>query len=105
MSNDSAQRQAIGTHPETFSGRAHCRRPSRTQTGADAAHACGSAVDSQHRRAMAHAAAELSALQNGASALSDGCSNEARRCVPTDIANELRDKGALDEEERFIDAT
>jgi hypothetical protein len=33
------------------------------------------------------------------------CSNEVLRCVLTDIANELRDKGALDEEECFIDAT
>jgi hypothetical protein len=53
---------------------------------------------SQHRCA-AHAAAELSELQNRTSALSD--------LVPllTDVANELRDRGTLDEEECFIDAT
>ncbi len=33
------------------------------------------------------------------------CHNEILREVLTDIANELRDKGALDEEECFIDAT
>ena len=33
------------------------------------------------------------------------CSNEVLRRVLTDVANELRDKGALDEEECFIDAT
>src|ERR1700720_2776216 len=33
------------------------------------------------------------------------CCNEILRRVLTDIANELRDKGALDEEECFIDAT
>ena len=33
------------------------------------------------------------------------CSNEVLRRVLTDIANELRDKGVLDEEESFIDAT
>ena len=54
---------------------------------------------------MAHAAAELSELQNCASALSDWCSNEVLRRVLTDVANELRDKGVLDEEESFIDAT
>jgi Putative transposase of IS4/5 family (DUF4096) len=33
------------------------------------------------------------------------CHNEVLRRVLTEIANELRDKGALDEEEFFIDAT
>ncbi len=33
------------------------------------------------------------------------CCNEVLRRVLTDVANDLRDKGALDEEECFIDAT
>ena len=33
------------------------------------------------------------------------CSNDVLRRVLTDVANELRDKGVLDEEESFIDAT
>src|SRR6516162_2096690 len=33
------------------------------------------------------------------------CRDEVLRRVLTDVANELRDKGALDEEECFIDAT
>ena len=33
------------------------------------------------------------------------CHDEVLRCVLTDIANELREKGVLDEEECFIDAT
>jgi transposase len=33
------------------------------------------------------------------------CRNEILRQALTDIANELRDRGALDEEEGFIDAT
>ena len=33
------------------------------------------------------------------------CSDEILRRVLTDVANELRDKGVLDEEESFIDAT
>ena len=33
------------------------------------------------------------------------CCNEILRRVLTDVANELRDKGALDEKECFIDAT
>ena len=33
------------------------------------------------------------------------CSNEVLRRVLTDVADEFRDRGALDEEECFIDAT
>ena len=33
------------------------------------------------------------------------CRNEVLRSVLTDVANELREKGTLDEEECFIDAT
>jgi hypothetical protein len=54
---------------------------------------------------MAHAAAKLSELQNCASTFSDLVLHEILRRVLTDVANELRDKGALDEEECFIDAT
>ena len=35
----------------------------------------------------------------------NGCRNEALRNVMTDLANTLRDEGALDESECFIDAT
>jgi transposase len=65
----------------------------------------GGIVDSQHRRAMAHAAAELPELQNCASAVSDLVCDEVLRRVLTDVANELRDRRALNEEECFIDAT
>lgn len=61
-------------------------------------------VDTEHRRAMAHtAAAVLSKLQNGSSPY--WCRNEVLRSVLTDIANELRERGVLDEEECFVDAT
>jgi hypothetical protein len=52
---------------------------------------------------MAYAAAKLSQLQNGTSALSGLCRDEILRRLLTDVANELRDRGALDEEECFID--
>jgi hypothetical protein len=54
---------------------------------------------------MAYAAAKLSQLQNGTSALSGLCRDEILRRLLTDVANELRDRGARDEEECFIDAT
>src|SRR3974390_1150646 len=105
MWDDSAQRRAMGAHPESFSGGAHCRWSSRAQTDSDAARARSSSVDSQHRRAVAHAAAELSELQKRASSVSGLVHSEVLRQVLTDVANELRDKGVLDEEESFIDAT
>src|SRR5262249_43022357 len=47
------------------------REEAIAQTDSNALCARSSPVDSQHRRAMAHAAAELPELQNRASALSD----------------------------------
>src|SRR5438034_8087291 len=71
MSNDSAQGRAVGAHPGSFSGGENCRWTSWAQTDSDALCARSGTVDSQHRRAMAHAAAELPELQNCASALPD----------------------------------
>src|SRR6266508_4444019 len=71
MSNDSAQGRAVGAHPGSFSGGEYCRWTSWAQTDSDPLCARSGAVDSQHRRAMAHAAAELPELQNCASALSE----------------------------------
>src|ERR1700747_1004672 len=105
MSNDSTHGRAVGTHPGSFSGGEYCRWTAWAQTDYDALCARSGTVDSQHRRAMAHAAAELPELQNCASALSDlvpRCGFAARA---DDVANELRDRGALNEEECFIDAT
>src|SRR6184192_1409821 len=59
MSNDSAQGRAVGAHPGSFSGGENCRWTSWAQTDSDPLCARSGAVDSQHRRAMAHAAAEL----------------------------------------------
>src|SRR6266480_112387 len=71
MSNDSAQGRAVGAHPGSFSGGEYCRWTSWAQTDFGPLCARSGTVDSQHRRAMAHAAAELPELQNCASALSD----------------------------------
>ena len=73
----------------------------RFRRGACSKQSCGS----QHWRAVAHAAAKLSELQNRASSVSVFVPQQS--CVKplTDVANELRDKGVLDEEESFIDAT
>src|SRR6185295_2014404 len=96
MSNDSTHGRAVGTHPGSFSGGEYCRWTSWAQTDSDALCARSGTLDSQHRRAMAHAAAELPELQNCASALSD--------LVPR-CGFAARARGALNEEECFIDAT
>src|SRR6266508_1984790 len=71
MSNDSAQGRAVGAHPGSFSGGENFRWTSWAQTDSDPLCARSGTVDSQHRRAMAHAAAELPELQNCASAFSE----------------------------------
>src|SRR5262245_2198391 len=102
MRNDSANGRTVGAHSEAFSGGAYSRWASWTQADPDPSCAGSGTVDSQHRCAMAHAAAKLSELQNCASPLSNLV---LQRDIASDVANELRDKGALDEEECFIDAT
>jgi hypothetical protein len=52
---------------------------------------------------VAHAAAVLPELQT--SPLQSWCRSEVLRLILMDVANELRERGALDEEECFIDAT
>src|SRR6266545_4078309 len=71
MSNDSAHGRPVGTHPGSFSRGEYCRWTSWAQTDSDPLCARSGTVDSQHRRAMAHAAAELPELQNCASAFSE----------------------------------
>src|SRR5215831_6842449 len=62
---------AVGAHPESFSGRAHARWTSWTQADPDPTCFRSCIVDTQHRRAVAHAAAKLSELQIRSSALSN----------------------------------
>src|SRR5262249_9995869 len=105
MSDDSTHGRAMGTDPESFSGGAHCRcRPGRKPTPT--------------RRVLE---AVLWLLNTGAQwhmlpqsypnyktvhrRFQAWCRDEILRQLLTDVANELRDRGALDEEECFIDAT
>ncbi len=95
----------MGAHPASFSRGAHCRRSSRTQADFDAARARTGPLDCQHRCAVAHAASEVSELQNRASSVSvvvprrSFASSSDGRCQRT-----WRRRG-LDEEASFIDAT
>src|SRR6201988_5145530 len=91
MRNDSADGRTVEAHSEAFSGGAYSRWASRTQADPDPSCAGRGTVDTQHRCAMAHAAAKLSELQNCSSALSnlvlqrdfassfDGCCQRASR--------------------------
>src|SRR6184192_1522959 len=105
MSNDSAHGRAVGTRPGSFSGGEYCGWTSWAQRDPDPLCTRNGPVDSQHRRAMAHAAAELPELQTVHRRFQTWCRDEVLRRVLTDVANELRDRGALNEEECFIDAT
>jgi hypothetical protein len=58
------------------------------------------AVGSQYSRSVAHAAVVLTELQNRAPPLS-----KVTRAALTDLANTLREQGAIDETESYIDAT
>src|ERR1700722_4985606 len=71
MRNDSADGRTVGAHSEAFSGGAYSRWACWTQADSDSSCAGSGSVDSQHRCAMAHAAAKLSELQNCASTLSN----------------------------------
>src|SRR3989440_945540 len=105
MSDDSAHGRAVGTHPGSLSGGEYCGWTSWAQTDSDAVCARSGPVDSQHRGAMAHAAAELTNYKTVHRRFQTWCRDEVLRRVLTDVANELRDRGALNEEECFIDAT
>jgi hypothetical protein len=62
-------------------------------------------VDSQHQCAVKHAAAKLSELQAVYRRFQAWYRDEVLWRMLTDVANKLRDKGALDYEECFVDAT
>src|SRR5262245_45705087 len=60
-------RRPMGTDSETFSRGAHPGTPPGAQAHAHARRVGNGALDSEHGRAVAHAAAVLSQLQNGPS--------------------------------------
>jgi hypothetical protein len=65
----------------------------------------GPSVISQHGRAVAHAAAVLPDYKTVHRRFQSLCRSDVLRRILMDVANELRERGALDEEECFIDAT
>src|SRR6476619_1560405 len=105
MSNDSAHGRAVGTHPGSFSGGEYCRWASWAKTDSDALCARSGIVDSQHRRAMPMLPQSYPNYKTVHRRFQTWCLDEVLRRVLTDVANELRDRGALNEEECFIDAT
>src|SRR5262245_1616160 len=95
MSDDSADQRAVGAHPESFSGRAPSRWTSWTQADPDPMCFRSCIVDTQHRRAVAHAAAKLSELQIRSSALSNRDVLDdalAVRCPRIDAEVEMRSR-------------
>jgi len=104
MRNDSTYERTVEAHSETFSGGAHCRWTSRTQ--ADTGHVLQAVLWILNTGAQWHMLPQsYPNYKTLHRRFQTWCSNEVLRRVLTDVANELRDKGELDEEECFIDAT
>ena len=77
----------------------------RTQTDSDPLCAGSSTVDSQHGAQWHMLPQSYPNYKTVHRRFQTWCCNEILRLVLTDVANELRENGALDEEECFIDAT
>jgi hypothetical protein len=92
----------MGTNPAALSGGEHPRWPSGRKLVATRLDL--GALDFEHRRAVAHAGCYPN-YKTVHRRFQTWCRNEILRQVLTDIADELRERGALDEEECFIDAT
>src|SRR5258708_38382266 len=99
MSNDSAHGRAVETHPGSFSGGEYCRWTSWAQTDSDALCARSGPVDSQHRAQWHMLPQSYPTYKTLHRRFQTWCRDEALRRVLTDVANELRDRGSLTEEE------
>ena len=104
MTNDSAHGRSVGTHPESLSGGKHSRWASWTQTDSDPS---GEAV-----LWILNTGAQWHMLPQGYPnyktvhrRFQAWCRNDVLRRILVDLANDLRERGVLDERECFIDAT
>ena len=98
-------RRAVGSDPGELSGGELSRRPPGSQAGLRAQDARGGAAEPEYRRAVAQSPAMLSELQHGRRRVRKWCENEVIRAALTDLANVLREQGAVDESKCYIDAT
>ena len=90
-------RRSMGTNSGSFSGRTHSGHSPGPQTDSNPSRPGSGALDSEHRGAMPSAPAVLSQLQDGAWPVPTVVPTEVLREVLTQLANTLRDEGALDE--------
>jgi hypothetical protein len=106
MRNGSVDGRTVGTHSEAFSGGAYSRGASWTQAGSDpscaGSGAVGFSIQVRNWHALPQSYPNYKTVHRR---FHTWCCNEILHRVLTDVANELRDKRALDEEECFIDAT
>ena len=89
----------MGTHSEAFSGGAYSRWASWTQADPDPSCAGSGTVDSNTGAQWHMLPQSYPNYKTVHRRFQTWCCNEILRRVLTDVANELRDKGALDEEE------
>src|SRR5215471_2013562 len=101
MSDDSTDKRAVGAHPESFSRRAHRRWTSWTQADPDPTCFRSCIVDTQHRRAVAHAAAKLSELQIRSSALSNLVPRSSAGTAMFRLLHDRSQAGKLDRRSRL----
>src|SRR5262249_36891101 len=100
MSNDSAHGPAVGTHPGSFSEGEYWRWTSWTQADPDPTCVFEAVLWILNTGAQWHMLPQ--SYPNYKSVhrrFQTWCRDEVLRRVLTDVANELRDRGALDEEE------
>ncbi len=95
----------MGTDSEAFSRGTYPRRLPGPQAGVGSHRVRNGPVDSEHGRTVAHAAAVLPQLQTVHRRFQQWCGREVLREILTQLANTLRDEGAIDERESFINAT
>jgi hypothetical protein len=99
------ERRTVGSDPEAFAGGAYSRRSSWTQADSGAQGARSGAVDPQYRRPVAHAPAVLPELQDSASPISAIVRERGDSSGADRSGNTLRQQGAIDESESYIDDT
>src|SRR5215510_9412234 len=105
MLNDSAHGRAVGTNPGSFCGGEYCRWTSWAQTDSNALCARSGPVDSNTGAQWHMLPQSYPNYKTVHRRFQTWCRDEVLRRVLTDVANELRDRGALNEDECFIDAT
>ena len=105
MRNDLADGRTVGAHSGAFSGAAYSRWACWTQADSELSRAGSGSVEFNTGAQWHMLPQSYPNYKTVHRRFQTWCCHEILRLVLTDVANELRENGALDEEECFIDAT